>query len=231
MAGAPRPPAPSPAPGPSAPRDPRVCPGCGWQNAAAAERCEFCRMPFDRPKPRPLPASVRCPHCGAENLAVAAAAVECPDCSRRYDEPTSVAGKAQAVASRASRGIEVPWRLVVFLVIAGTGIGLFLFQFAAHRRATSADHVRQLKRHLEIYAAEVGGYPSSFADLERRYGRVPAYLRNDAWGNEIAYRTRGARHEMPYEGIAVHDGCELRCFGPNGRPGDADDIVWAGGAR
>ena len=207
----------------------RVCPGCGWENAASAATCEFCRMPFDRPKPRPLPPTVRCPHCGAENLQLPNEPA-CRDCGRRYDEAPGAAKKAQAVAVRAARSISIDFRLVLYLVIVGTGLGLFAFQFRAQRRAGTADRVRHLKKSLEIFAIEEGGFPPSLTALERRYGPIPAHFKTDAWDRGITYRTLGAELFRNEAGLPLFSRCEVRSAGPNGEAGDEDDIAWTGTA-
>lgn len=207
----------------------RVCAACGWESASGATACEFCRMPFDRPKPRPLPPSVRCPHCGAESFRPPGERT-CPDCGRRDDEPPGPAKKAQAVAVRAARSITIDFRLVLVLVIVGTAVGVYLFFYSGQRRAGTADNIRQLKQMLQVYGGEQGGFPPHLAAVERQYGPIPAHFKKDLWGREIAYRTVGPERFRNEYGVPLFSQCEVRSAGPNGKAGDEDDIFWAGTA-
>jgi hypothetical protein len=104
----------------------------------------------------------------------------------------------------------------------------FTIFFRAQRRATTADHIRQLKKMVEIYGIENGGFPPDLAALERRMAPAPKYLLTDGWENPITYAPRKPRPYPAEDGTHLFDECEIRSPGPNGRPGDEDDVVWTG---
>ncbi len=216
--------------GPGAQTGDKVCPTCGWRNAATATSCDFCRMPLERPATRPLPPAVTCPHCGAEGLRLPGQAA-CRDCGRPLDEPPRAGLSAQAVAVRAARSLHVPFRAVLLVVIAGTGIALFLFWFSAHRRGVTADHVRRLRQMLLIYDGEQGGFPPTLEAVEKRYGPIPDFFRRDGWDRPLVYRA-SRRRSAGFEGVPpLFEACEVRSAGPNGTLDDGDDVVWAGTSR
>jgi hypothetical protein len=104
----------------------------------------------------------------------------------------------------------------------------FTIFFRAQRRATTADHIRQLKKMVEIYGIENGGFPPDLAALERRMAPAPKYLLTDGWENPITYAPCKPRPYPAEDGTHLFDECEIRSPGPNGRPGDEDDVVWTG---
>lgn len=215
-----------PRPAPAAGSHP--CPSCGWANPPAATRCDFCKLPFERPKPG-APATITCPHCGAENPRKPGEHL-CPGCGKSYHEKPSAAAQIKAQVAEATEGFHISPYVLIFSLIVGMGMVGFCVQFSAQKKAATADHIRNIKKMLEIYEGENGGYPKGLAQLERRMGPIAPFYRNDGWGTAIEYaasRPRGQNEA--FEPIFLE--CELRSAGPNGKMGDDDDMVWKGTAR
>lgn len=207
----------------------RPCGSCGWPNAPGAASCEFCRAPLRkepaRGAPRPQPAT--CALCGATSLR-ASGVTTCPECGHDSKTPPSAAARATWGARNAASTVQIPgWAWAVLLLVVPALVS-FTFFFRAQRKATTADHIRQLKKVVEIYGIENGGFPADFAAVERRHGPAPKFLFTDGWDHPITY---SARQKQPYpseDGTPLFAECELRSPGPNGRPGDEDDVVWKG---
>jgi hypothetical protein len=117
------------------------------------------------------------------------------------------------------------------LILVVPALVSFTVFFRAQRKATTADHVRQLKKVVEIFGIEAGGFPPDLAALERRMGPPPKYLLTDGWGHPITYAARKPRPYPSEDGTPLFDEYEIRSPGPNGRPGDEDDVVWTGKAE
>ena len=207
----------------------RPCASCGWPNAPGAAACDFCRAPLRAvPKPgAPKPQPVTCPLCEATTLRAAGSTL-CPGCGHDARTPPSAAARARWTARNAGAAHRLPgWVWAILFLVVPSLVSFAIF-FRAQRKATTADHVRQLKKVVEIYGVENGGYPPDFIALERRMGPPPKHLFTDGWGNPIVYAARKRRPYPAEDGTPLYDECELRSPGPNGRPGDADDVVWTG---
>ena len=225
-----RPPEPDPARPGAAPAA-APCGSCGWPNAPSAATCDFCRAPLrkeaTRAAPRPQP--VTCVLCGATSLRAPGVAV-CPECGHDARTAPTAADRAKWGARNAASSFRIPgWGWAVLLLVVPSLVSFTIF-FRAQRKATTADHIRQLKKIVEIYGMEVGGYPADFAAYERRFGPAPKYLFTDGWGGAISYAARTPRPFAAEDGTRLFTECELRSPGPNGHPGDDDDVVWKGTA-
>lgn len=207
----------------------RPCGSCGWPNGPSARSCEFCRAPLGpaAPKGPPRPQPTTCPLCDATTLRAPGVTV-CPECGHDGRTAPSAAARARWGARNAASSVRIPgWGWAVLLLVVPALVSFTIF-FRAQRRATTADHVRQLKKIVEIAGVEAGGFPGELASLERRYGPVPKHLLTDGWGNPITYVARRPRPYPAEDGMPLFDECEIRSPGPNGRPGDEDDVVWTG---
>ena len=207
----------------------RPCGSCGWPNGPAASSCEFCRAPLRkepaRGAPRPQPAT--CALCGATTLRTAGPTA-CPECGHDGKTPPSAAARAAWAARNTASSFRIPgWGWAVLLLVVPALVSFTVF-FRAQRKATTADHVRQLKKIVEIYGIEAGGFPPDFAAVERRLGPAPKHLFTDGWENPVTYTVRRPRPYPAEDGTQLFDECELRSPGPNGKPGDEDDVVWTG---
>lgn len=120
--------------------------------------------------------------------------------------------------------------LLVVLVVGAAMVGLRI-QLRGQARMSTADHVRQIKQVLVIYAGQFGGFPANLELLQNRLGPIPAAFLRDAWDNPIRYdvsQPLGPSQESG--GEMLFRRCELRSAGPNGDLGDGDDITWSGSA-
>lgn len=229
MPGAGQPAAPK-APGTSTPTSSgsRTCPSCGWANAAAAERCEFCKVPLDRRAARPPRVrSVLCPHCGSEAPREAGDHI-CADCGLDARLPASTLRSLGAKTAIPVRRFHFSVGTVLFAMVVSPALVMAFVFVRGHGRAVTADRIRQVSRMLEIYQAENGGFPQTLGALEKRAGPIPEAYRKDGWDRPFDY-TVGSR--MPNEASGVGPlfaTCALRSAGRNGIPGDADDVVWKG---
>jgi hypothetical protein len=140
------------------------------------------------------------------------------------------AGKVESAASGIVKNVFGSPRAIIFAVIVASGLFSFSFFFRAQRRATTAEHVREIKKRLEIYEGENGGYPSSLETTERRYGPIAPFFRKDGWDREIRYTAARPLEGLSESGERGFLECELRSAGGNGEFGDEDDIVWKGNA-
>lgn len=223
-----RPPEPDPAVAGSAPAA-RPCGSCGWPNAPSATTCDFCRAPLRKEPARgaPRPQPVTCSLCGATTLRAAGVTV-CPECGHDAKTVPTAAERAKWGAKTAASSVRIPgWVWAILLLVVPSLVSFSVF-FRAQRKATTADHIRQLKKLVEIYGTETGGFPGDFSAYERRYGPAPKYLFTDGWGGTITYSARQPRTFAAEDGTRLFSECELRSPGPNGTPGDEDDVVWAG---
>lgn len=223
-----RPQASDPAPT-AAPAAARACGSCGWPNPPAAAACEFCRAPLRKGPPRgaPRPQPANCPLCGATTLRPPGLPV-CPECGHDATTAPSAAARARWGARNAAEAARLPgwvWAVLLLVVPSLVSFGIF---FRAQRKATTADHVRQLKKVIEIAGVEAGGFPPDLSAVERRYGPVPKHLLTDGWGHPITYTVRRPRPYPAEDGTRLFEECEVRSPGPNGTPGDGDDVVWTG---
>lgn len=214
---------------PGAP-EPRPCGSCGWPNPPVAEACVFCRAPLraaaTRGAPRPRP--VTCPLCEATTLRATPADTACPECGHDGKAAPTAAARAAWRARNAASAHRIPgWAWAVLLLVLPTAISMTVW-LRHHAKVTTADHIRQLKKIVEIYGVENGGFPGRLSELEQRYGPPPAHLLNDGWGRPIAYAARRPFPEPFEDGSPRFAECELRSAGPNGTPGDEDDVVWTG---
>lgn len=212
------------APGGGAP-----CRSCGWPNPPQVVRCEFCAVPLAQEAAPPRPRSVVCVQCGAPRPANPGLA--CPKCGQRAGGPPGPAERGRAgLADALSRfRISGPVLLVV-LVVGAAMVGLRI-QLRGQARMSTADHVRQIKQVLVIYAAQFGGFPANLELLQSRLGPIPAAFLRDAWDNPIRYdvsQPLGPSQESG--GEMLFRRCELRSAGPNEDLGDGDDITWSGSA-
>jgi hypothetical protein len=207
----------------------RPCGSCGWPNVPGASACEFCRAPLRKEPARtgPKPQPVTCALCGTTTLR-APGAVVCPECGHDARSAPSPAERAKWGARNAASSVRIPGWIWAILLLVVPGLVSFTVFFRAQRKATTADHIRQLKKVVEIYAIEVGGFPRDFADVERRIGPAPKHLFTDGWENPISYVARAPRPHPAEDGTPLFEEFELRSPGPNGRPGDEDDVVWVG---
>jgi hypothetical protein len=142
--------------------------------------------------------------------------------------PPSAPRAAVAKAVAPVRHLRVPPKvLLVLAIMAPTILGAVVF-LRAHGRTVTADRMRSIRKMLEIYEIEQGGFPESLDALGRRYAAIPPAMRLDGWDRPISYvasKPSGPRPDLP-EPVFLE--CELRSAGPNGRPGDDDDVVWRG---
>ncbi len=207
----------------------RPCGSCGWPNAPGAAACEFCRAPLRKEPARgaPRPQPTTCALCGATTLRGPGITV-CPECGHDSKTPASAAARATWGARNAASSVRIPgWVWAILLLVVPALVSFSIF-FRAQRRATTADHIRQLKKIVEIYGVESGGFPADFAAVERRIGPAPKHLFTDGWENPITYVARKPRPYPAEDGTPLFDECEIRSPGPNGTPGDEDDVVWTG---
>lgn len=214
---------------PGAP-EPRPCASCGWPNALPAETCSFCRAPLRKAATRgaPRPRPVTCPLCEATTLRATPSDTACPECGHDGKTAPTAAARAAWRARNAASTHRVPgWAWAVLLLVLPTLVSMTVF-LRSQAKAMTADHVRQLRKYVEIYAVEQGGFPGELSALERRYGPPPAYLLKDGWGRSIAYTARRPFPEPFEDGTTRFAECEIRSAGPNGTPGDEDDVVWTG---
>lgn len=207
----------------------RPCGSCGWPNAPNAAACEFCRAPLGKEPPRgaPRPRPATCPLCAATTLR-GPGVTTCPECGHDSKTPPSAAARATWGARNAASSVRIPgWVWAILLLVVPALVSFTIF-FRAQRKATTADHVRQLKKVVEIFGVENGGFPADFATVEQRIGPAPKYLFTDGWGNPITYSARKPRPYQAEDGTPLFGECEIRSAGPNGKPGDEDDVVWTG---
>jgi hypothetical protein len=146
--------------GPGGPADPnaargsRSCPSCGWANAPSATSCEFCRLPFEKAAPRPRqPVSVVCPHCEREALRNPGDHV-CPDCGQDDRTQTNVVRKGVGAIAPAVRSFRPSREVVIGLAIVAPTLLGALFFLRAHGKAVTADHIRHIKKMVEIYGGK-----------------------------------------------------------------------------
>lgn len=205
------------------------CGSCGWPNPPSAASCDFCRAPLRKEPPRgaPRPQPVTCVLCGATTLRAAGVTV-CPECGHDARKAPSAAEKAKWGARNAASSVRIPgWAWAVLLLVV-PGLVSFSIFLRAQRRATTADHIRQLKKVVEIFGVENGGFPADFQTVERRMGPAPKHLFTDGWGGPITYVARNKRPYATEDGTPLFAEFELRSPGPNGTPGDEDDVTWTG---
>ena len=188
-----RPPEPDPArPGP--PRRPARAGAAAGRTRPSAAACEFCRAPLRkepaRGAPRPQPAT--CALCGATTLRGPGITI-CPECGHDSKTAPSAAARATWGARNAASSVRIPgWVWAILLLVVPALVSFSIF-FRAQRKATTADHIRQLKKVVEIYGIENGGFPADFAAVERRMAPAPKYLFTDGWENPITYVARKPR--------------------------------------
>ncbi|MBL8112276.1 MAG: hypothetical protein JNK60_05290 [Acidobacteria bacterium] len=211
---------PGPAPErPQPPADNVVCGGCQWSNPRAAEVCEFCRMPLAAPRkaPRPRPA-------GAQPGTGGATAGAQPEPRLAAPSPEELVGSVT---------VRLPFAMTPLRI--GIGIVLLAALAAAvvlRRNAPKPpeDAFLEMKKLIQRFEKETGGYPPDLSAPERRFGELPAALRTDRWGRRFVYVARkpriGSAVARTEDGTPLFGACELRSAGPNGKPGDADDLVW-----
>jgi hypothetical protein len=207
----------------------RPCGGCGWPNDPSAPSCDFCRAPLQRaaPKGPPRPRPATCPLCLSTTLRAPGAPL-CPECGHDARQAPSAADRAKWAARNAAGSIRIPgWGWAILLLVVPALVSFSVF-FRAQQKATTADHVRQLKKIVEIAGIESGGFPAELSGLERRFGPVPQHLLVDGWGNPIVYAARKPLPSPGDDGSTLYGECEIRSAGPNGTPGDEDDVVWTG---
>ena len=207
----------------------RPCGSCGWPNAPAAAACAFCRAPLRKEAARgaPRPQPVTCALCGATTLR-APGATTCPECGHDARTAPTAAERAKWGARNAASSVRIPgWVWAILLLVVPALVSFTIF-FRAQRKATTADHIRQLKKVVEIFGVENGGFPADFAAVERRMGPAPKHLFTDGWDNPITYVARKPRPYPSEDGTRLFEECEIRSPGPNGEAGDADDVVWTG---
>jgi hypothetical protein len=113
--------------------------------------------------------------------------------------------------------------VVVIIMVA-----FALVQLRGSQKMNTADNIRQVKKILEIYEGENGGFPANLAVAEQRYGPLPSHVRSDSWGRAIEYTASKPYPGATESGQTLYAECELRSAGPNERPGDGDDLVWQG---
>jgi hypothetical protein len=117
--------------------------------------------------------------------------------------------------------------LLILAIMAPTILGAVVF-LRAHGNNVTADRMRNIKKMLEIFEIEAGGYPATLEAIGARYAPIPPSMRLDGWDRPIRYtpsRPAGPRPDSP-EPLFLE--CELRSAGPNGRLDDEDDVVWRG---
>lgn len=145
---------------PGAP-EPRPCASCGWPNALPAETCSFCRAPLRKAATRgaPRPRPVTCPLCEATTLRATPSDTACPECGHDGKTAPTAAARAAWRARNAASTHRVPgWAWAVLLLVLPTLVSMTVF-LRSQAKATTADHVRQLRKYVEIYAVEQGGVP------------------------------------------------------------------------
>lgn len=198
---------------PAPPPGSTTCPSCGWANAPGASACGFCKMPFARaPKePGPLP-----PRTMSSGLPAP-------------PPPAEESALAESWDNLKERLRPSPQVLIIGLLVSGALMG-FCVQYRYNMKATTADHIRQIKKSLEIYEGETGGYPASLRTLQQRGALPPSFVLKDAWDRDIVYTVSNPR-ERSETGEMLFLKCELRSWGSNGKPGDDDDVVWTGSAE
>lgn len=204
------------------------CRSCGWPNPPQAVRCEFCTAPLADEPPAPRPRSIVCVQCGAPRPANPALA--CPTCGQKAGGTPGAAARGRAgLAELLSRfHVSGPVLLVALVVLAAI-VGLRI-QLRGQARMNTADHIRQIKQMLVIYAGQLGGFPANLELLQSRGTIPPAFLK-DAWGNPIRYDVSEPMGASPESGgETLFRRCELRSAGPNEDFGDGDDITWFGAA-
>jgi hypothetical protein len=206
----------------------RTCPGCGWANAASAERCEFCKIPLAPGASRPARLrAVVCPHCGSEAVRQAGDHT-CIDCGMDDRTPRSTLRSIGARTAVPARRFRLSLRVtLVLLIVLPTLVTGYIF-VRGHGQAVTADRMRQIRQALEIFDVENGGFPERLEILDRRSMPVPAPMRLDGWGRPFQYIPRGRREFPTMDGLVLHASCEVRSAGRNGTPGDGDDVVWTG---
>lgn len=198
---------------PAPPPGSTTCPSCGWANAASATVCEFCKMPFAT---RPRPSDTRPASAG-------------PPSPPPVKEVSELAESWDNLKERLRPSPHV---LVVALIMTGAMMG-FCVQYRYNMKATTADHIRQIKRALQIYEGENGGYPATLQGLQQRGMMAPAYVLKDAWSRDIVYTVAKPRAAGQFGDVpeTLYQHCEVRSHGSNGKPGDDDDVVWTGNAQ
>jgi hypothetical protein len=98
--------------------------------------------------------------------------------------------------------------------------------------------VQQLRRALDSFWVDNGGYPAAGAPrlLEPGTGTAPALhphhleepVLTDGWGFELEYEPTGDRVLRPWVGndVELSTGYRIRSLGPDGRAGGGDDLVF-----
>jgi hypothetical protein len=138
--------------------------------------------------------------------------------------PRSVVAKAAAPV----RNVRLsPRVLLVLAIMAPSILGVVVF-LRAHGKSVTADRMRNIKKMLEIYDIENGGFPGSLDALGKRYAPIPPSMRQDGWDRPIAYMPTSPLPVRPDDPEPHFATCELRSAGPNGKAGDDDDVVWNG---
>jgi hypothetical protein len=127
------------------------------------------------------------------------------------------------------------FRVPPVVLLLGVLGAIMLFYSLVHvrggERMATAERIRQIKQAMEIYAGTEGGFPANLAVAERRFGPIPVYARTDAWGRTIEYNPSRPLGGASEGGDVLFAQCEVRSAGPNGTPGDDDDLVWRGTAN
>lgn len=219
-----------PIPAVPGPPEARPCGSCGWPNAPAAESCSFCRAPLRAAAPRgaPRPRPVTCALCEATTLRATPAVTLCPECGHDGKAAPTAAERAAWRARNVVRTHRIPgWAWVGILLVLPAVLSTTAF-LRSHSKAMTADHIRQLRKIVEIFGVEQGGFPEKLSAIDQRYGPPPKHLLTDGWGRPIAYAARRPLPSPSEDGTTRYAECELRSAGPNGRPGDEDDVVWTG---
>jgi hypothetical protein len=132
------------------------------------------------------------------------------------------------LAADVAASLRQSWQIVLVAVfVAITGLYMAVYQRGSAKMST-ADHIRQIKKALEIYEGQFGGYPRDLNGLGQRFGPLPTHVYKDAWDHEIRYSASKLLGSPRETGEPIFAECELRSAGPNGDLGDDDDIVWNG---
>lgn len=153
----------------------------------------------------------------------------CPDCGRGYDEAPSPSRMAMARVVRAMRSIRISGPTFVVLLLIATPLTFFTMQFRAQRKGQTADHIRNVKKTLEIWSGQYGGFPESLEQMSKM-GGGPAPMAHelvDGWGKPLRYTPRRPlfKNEFGQQAYAEYD---LRSAGPDGTFDDEDDMSWTG---
>lgn len=196
---------------PPPPADGIVCAGCQWSNPRAAEVCEFCRMPLAAPRKAPRPRPER-------------PVADAPEPRLAAPSPEELADSVTVTLPFEMTPLRIGIGIVLLALLA---VALFL------RRSEPKppeDAFLEMKKLIQRFEKETGGYPPDLSAPERRFGELPDALRSDRWGRRFLYVARkprlGSAVARTDDGTPLFGACELRSAGPNGKPGDADDLVW-----